>query len=542
MLVGAMATMSAVLGGQDRQARAAFVVVGAQFHQRDAKDAGEARICIQNNSRRPLSMAQLRVRILAEGIADREVPTTEHRCICVKLAPPVLRPGQYGEVVAKLSDPPTEAHPLLCDITAGGEANFDAIALPRSPLWIPHAGFSADFQKVFVYVENRGVKPIDVQLLTAGDFDMVGRTRRMGFPVSPGDKGCLVGDLPTPLTAGQFVHVALGENTSGQGASLHRVVRAIHAVPIVVEHGFGDPSLGLDMQRPFTQTMACPAHAHGSPEEAAAEFLEDYARRFSDTPGVVIQMAICRANMPRAWFRFGDLADVAAMNPCLHPPSRYHDDPDAWFSPFFCVGDLAQTSTEPGRYLAIIPTGPDAAEGSLLLNGLSPQEWKFLVYSAMASGAKGVIYRGLPADDPLSRDAFRHVNRKLQRLRSLLSIAEPIEWATAQQSNYKARSLLCGDQAILIFIFDGRYLSRQRNGRFYTPPFGRSVSAVRIRVTIPDGMLIREVRTPFASLDPDHWSCQNDTLDLTAEMMDSAQVYVASLQWAPDPQKGGPRR
>jgi len=520
-------------------ASTAFVVAGSQFHQRDPEDAGEARICIQNTGPGLLSMLQLKVRILTERGVGPETSTTECRCVYAKLSPPVLRPGQYGEILAKLLDRPTRDCRLRCTISAKDGAVSHVAHLSEPPLWISFVGFSEDFRRAFIYVENPGRETMEARLLKVGDFDIADRTKTVRFPVPPEDKRCLIGDLPSPLSAGEFVHAVIAANTSGRESKVHVVVRVIQAVPLVMEGGTGDPRQGLDILRPFLQTMACPAHAHGTHEAAAAKFLDDYAQQFTENPSRAIQIAICRSDLPRAWFRFGDLPDVAAMNTCLRPPSCYDKDPQKWFCPFSCVGDLAKRATEPGRFLAIIPTGPDVEEVSFLLKGLTSQEWRFLVYCAVASGAKGVIYRGLPASDPLSRDAFRQLNRELQHLKPLLSIAEPVEWITTEQSNYVAKGLLCGDQAILVIVFDRRYFSRRRDGRFHTPPFGRAVIPVRVNGKIPQGITVQEITTPFASLDRNCWDYRNGVLELTADMIDSAQVYIISIQPQTDPLGGG---
>ncbi|MHC4564200.1 MAG: hypothetical protein ACYTE3_00390 [Planctomycetota bacterium] len=527
---------------QGMYASTAFVVVGSQFHQNDREDAGEARICIQNTGPAPLSMVQLKVRILAKKATVPETPAAECEYVYAKLSPPALRLGQYGEILAKLRDRPTKDCRLTCTISASDGGGDHTARLAEPPLRISFVGFSEDLQRAFIYVENRGTEAIDAELLKVGDIEIADRTEKVHIPVPPEDKRCLIGDLPSPLSAGQFVHVVIAANTPGRESKVHAVVRVIHAVPIVKEGGTGDPRLGLDMVQPFLQTMVCPAHAHGTQEAAAAKFLDDYARQFRDNPSRAIQIAVCRSGLPRAWFRFGDLPDVAAMNTCLRPPLSYDKDTQKWFCPFSCVGDLAKRATEPGRFLAIIPTGPDAEEGSFLLKGLTSREWRFLVYCAVASGTKGVIYRGLPADDPLSRDAFSRLNRELQHLKPLLSIAEPVQWITTEESNYAAKGLLCGDQAILVIVFDRRYFSRRRNGRFYTPPFGRAVIPLRINGNIPQEITVQEVATPFVSLDRNCWDQRNGVLKLEVDMIDSAQVYIMSIQPQTHPLKGGPSR
>jgi hypothetical protein len=130
------------------------------------------------------------------------------------------------------------------------------------------------------------------------------------------------------------------------------------------------------------------------------------------------------------------------------------------------------------------------------------------------------------------------LNRELHHLKPLLSIAEPVEWFTTEVSNYAAESLLCGDQAILVIVFDSRYFSQQRDDRFYTPPFGREVIPVRINGKLPQRILIPEVRTPFASLNRDKWHFQNGVLELKADMIDSAQVYIMHIQPQIHPKEG----
>lgn len=513
----------------------AFVVAGSQFHERYPEDAGEARICIQNTGLRPLSMIQLKVRIVAKRDIDTEKLNTECKYVYAKLSPPVLQREQYGEILVKLLDRPARNCYLIYTVSTGDGTISHEACLAEPPLWVSFVGFSEDLRRIFIYVKNLGRESIKAKLLRVGDFDIKDRMKTVYFPIPPEDKGCLIGDLPSPFTPGQFIHAVLAVNIGGRESKVHTVIRVIHAVPLVAEHGSGDPSLRLDIKRPFLQTMACPAHAHGTHEAAATKFLDDYTQQFTENPRRAIQIAICRYDMPRAWFRFGDLPDVAAMNTCLRPPPCYYRDPQEWFCPFSCVGDLAKKATEPGRFLAIIPVD----ERSSILKGLTYQECRFLVYCAVACGAKGVIYRGQPASDPLSRDAFRQLNRELQYLKPLLSIAEPIEWFTTEANNYVAKGLLCGDQAILAIIFDRRYLSRQEYGRFHTPPFGRAVIPVRINGRIPQGITVQGITTPFASLDRSCWDYRNGILEFKADMIYSAQIYIVSIQPQNHPMEGG---
>jgi hypothetical protein len=518
----------------------AFTVVGAQFHQRAPQDTGEARICLQNTGTGSLSPAQLKARVLVKKLTGSTMATTECPYVYAKLSPPVVRPDQYGEMVIKLREHPTGNGTLTCDVTAMDGTVFAAVPLAEAALWISYVGFSEDLRRACVYVENLAGEPAEARLTGIGPWDLVGRTRALHFPLPPRDKGCLIGEFPSPVTAGQFLHVALAAQVGGQKSRIDTVVRVIRAMPLLREAGTDDPALGLDAQSPFLQTMVCPAHAHGTHEAAAAQFLADYAQRFAGDPGRAIQMAICRNDMPRAWFRFGPLPDVAAVNTCLYPPAGYGNGSPQWASPFLYVGSLAKKATEPGRFLAIVPIGVDTETESFFHKKLTSQEWRYLVYSCVASGAKGVIYRSLPLSDPLNRDAFMQLNRELQYLRPLLSAAEPVEWVGTAESGYAARGLWCGDQALLVVVLDLRYFSRQKEGKLCTPPFGKAVVPVRLHVRTPAGIAVQEIRTPFATLAREDWDEHDGILDFTADMMESAQVYILSLR-PPARLEGGPQ-
>jgi hypothetical protein len=121
------------------------------------------------------------------------------------------------------------------------------------------------------------------------------------------------------------------------------------------------------------------------------------------------------------------------------------------------------------------------------------------------------------------------LNKELQQLKPLLIIGEPVNWASAEDNNYVARSLLCGNEAILIIVFDHRYFGEQQNNRLYTPAFGKTLRPVKIQVKVPEGFLVSELKSTYAPLSRKLWSCEESKLDFTANMVDSVQVYKAVL-------------
>jgi hypothetical protein len=507
-----------------------FVIVDSAFHVRDPTDAGEVRICLQNTGAASLSWAQLRVRVWAGKPDDANAPGPEQKCVYFRLSPPVLVSGQQGLLVAKLFERPAQGQTLTCTVFAGTAAHTTAVTAPA--LWITYVGFSQDLRRVFVYVENASDTVVCTEALQVGEKEdqIEGPVGIMHRRMPPHERGCLIGRLATALTPGQFTHVTVSARRSDQEFRVHTVVRAINRMPLLlVESGAPDPGLGLDLQG-FTETMACIAHAHGTPAQAAGKFLEDYARRCQQDPHEVIQVDICRSDSPRSWFRFASLADVVRMNPVLPPAwDGDQEDPQQWFSPFLHRGHLARKAVEPCRYLAVIPLVP---EGELFLQKeLTPSEIKFLVHCALASGAKGLAYRGTLPEEPLSRSAFLRLNTELRQIEPLLLLGEPVNWATTNNDDYAVSSLWCGDQAVLVMVFDRRYFSQQKNNRFYTPRFGKAVVPVKITLRVPPESSVKQLRTLSTLLPCGSWSCRAGSLDFTADMMDCVQLYLVDLQW-----------
>ncbi len=514
-----------------------FVIVGSDFHTRGQEDAGEMRLCLRNTGTAPFSMAQLKVRITA-GKPDSAGPAdVEQKCVYARLWPPVLPPGQYGQLVAKLLDRPPSGRTLTCTLSVEGTASC---TLPASEpiLWISYIGFSQNLRTIFVYLENGTDEVVQLKSLQINEDkieDPAGAVNRL---VPAKDKGCLAGRLSPGITPGQFVHVTVSARKGNQDVRLHSIVKAIDKVPLMmVESDSPTPDLGLDLEG-FTETMTCIAHAHGTHEQAAGKFLEDYVQWFHRNPHQVIQVDICRSDSPRAWFQFGSLPDVARMNPILSPPSGYdQQDHKQWFHPFLYRGHLAKKAVEPCRYLAVMPIVPE--EGLFLQKEFTPPELRFLVYCAIASGAKGLGYRGVLPDDPLNRSAFIRLNKELRQIEPLLLIGEPVDWAATTESNYAVRSLLCGNQTILVLIFDRRYFGQQRGNKFYTPAFARAVTQARVDVKIPGEVSVGQVRSLSAPLDRGAWVYREGILRFTTHGVESVQIYLVDLQSRPGPANGG---
>ncbi len=220
------------------------------------------------------------------------------------------------------------------------------------------------------------------------------------------------------------------------------------------------------------------------------------------------------------------------MNPIL-PVTAYKSDIEVSerFHQFFWLAQNAKKATAPGRFLASIHLVP--ARGAFFKQStFGLEEVKFLTCCAIAGGARGIIYRQYQASslsDQRGQNAFLQFNKELRLLRPLLMIAEPVSWASTADNGFVVKSLLCGDGAILVMVFDRRYFNEQKDGKVRTPVFGKCTKQVEIKVKIPAGFLVSEVKSLYNPLSEELWNYQENKLDFTVNMVDSVQVYKAIL-------------
>jgi hypothetical protein len=509
-----------------------LVITGSEFYRRSQFDAGEIRVFFKNAGKEPISICQPKLsRLVNAKDNESHKVGTEVNYLYSKFTPPVLMPGRNGELLVKLLRSPPNNCKFQCAIY--GETDWISetlIAIKQAPVWISYVGFSEDLSKIYVYGQNNTKTPLAIRLLEVAGANVGDNYQTINNNLPPGDKGCLVFKMPNQLTLGEYVHIIISTKSNEQEFLTRRIVKAVNKFPLSSGGGFFSPKLGLDSKDYFVQTMSCPAHDHGTHKEAAGKFLDDYYRRFSQDAYFLSKMWICRADKPRAWYTFGSLPHAAVINPVLSGIQIYKSDIKDCdqFCPFFWLATHAKKALAPNRFFACIPVNPESNVFSQ--SNHTPDEIKFLVYCAIAAGAKGILYRDTPSFSRLSQDKFVRLNRELRQLKPLLMMAESVDWASTADNNYVAKSLLCGDKAILVIVFDRRYFSEKQNNRLRTPAFVKAVRAVKTQVKVPEGFSVSEVESLYTPLLRKLWRCEKGQLAFTADMVDSVQVYKAILR------------
>lgn len=510
----------------------AIVITGTEFYRRSRFDVGEIRIFLNNSGQEPVSVCRPEFSRLLDIKDDESYKSgIEVGYLYSKLSPPVLMPGRNGELLVKLLESPPNNSKFKCNIYGEiGWISETIISINEAPVWISYVGFSEDLGKIYVYGQNNTKIPLKIRLMEVEGISVGDNYWSINSCLKPGDKGCLVFKMPNQRTLGEYVHIVLSAKSKEREFQTRRIVKAVNKFPLSSGGGFFSPKLGLDSKDYFVQTMSCPAHAHGTRKEAAGKFLDEHYRRFSQNPYFLSKMWICRADRPRAWYTFGSLPDSAVINPVLLVSQAYqsNDKTCDQFCPFFWLATNAKKALEPNRFFACIPVNPE--DNVFSQSNHTPDEIKFLVYCAISAGAKGILYRGTPSFSRLSQDKFVRLNRELRQLKPLLMMAESVNWASTADDNYVARSLLCGDEAILVIVFDCRYFGEEQNRKLRTPAFKKALRVIKTQVKVPEGFSVNEVQSIYAPLSKQRWRMEKGRLHFEANIVDSVQVYKVILK------------
>jgi len=514
-------------------------VLAVEFDAPHEFSSGLVRLYVRNTSRDPLD--SLDVRATPEQADGRPDPEA-FPILWQRLLPPRLLPGQVGEFSLKPDRPPRGSGAAF-DLSNGEQVLASVpIRFEASALRIESVGFGEDLKSVFVYAANRSDEPLQVELGSVGGHRKGYSAYTLNSPVSPGETCVSVYRLAEPLTRADYVLLTLRGTGRNGTYDAHALVRALPGFPVGYERDTvarADESC-LDLLEPmqwsgqvpesgpYAGLMTCPAHAHGSHREAAEKFIRDNVRLFSEDPKLASVMHICRAGMPDAWFEFGCLPDIARYNPCLLT-GRVSADNKVSGHPFCWLSRQAWGASSPRPFHAVVYCGSYSDDRF----GDHPplvSDVRFMTYAVLASGAKGVLYRGSPdLSDDRDRREFTRLNHEVRLLKPLLSIGCPLDCAEAGNDKVSARTLLAGDRALLIFLLHRARLVPQedRTVRTIWPEPVRE--RVEVRSKLPQGVVPVSVRTLCETLPRTDWSSQDGVVTVSMTMTQSAEALVVDL-------------
>lgn len=474
----------------------------AQYMRTTRFDTGSLQVFLRNTSAKSLRLSAVRLNgialpVIGVGSAVGPPPETglaapggahatlatqalgkalsARRVLWGHLHPASIPPQGLAELRLKLAR--EVGQPQRLDLWAEGEKPIQVILRPvELGLRLPAVTFSEGFDEVLVYIENTGVSPLKIATLEVNGADVTDSSTFLGATkgLAPGKVGLAAVSLSTPLQRGEDLF-AMVETTDRR--RICGRVRVQRDFPIHMEGGHtGIEGLGLDSgpyvarfgmdsfkrveampDRPTgVQLLACPMHAfRGDLARAGQEILTRYAamRRWCPShPGFVV---LCRCAPEAGYALFGEAADILNVQPTI---TTSMETSLAEEEPVTVVGrivDSAFKAVAPKPVHALMTVTRLRQEDRLD----TPKGLRQRLYAALASGAKGLLYRLGPLSmqargaAPLAKE-LRRCNAEVRVLRSLLAQACPVPWSKAVGDG-DARSLLCGSETLALVVFEG---------------------------------------------------------------------------------------
>ena len=536
---GVLAGVAMFLGVALGPAAGQIECVGVEFDRVSPSTDGRIRLYLRNTGNAPVESPRI-----VEADLDPARPGL--KVLWQMMNPGRLQPGATGELMVVLGAPPVRDKALLHVRLGERTVTETVVAFSAPPVRIVSFGHDRPGRQTIIYLWNQSESPWRIGEVEI-DGHPVKAARAIGNPlVAGGTAAILCPDIS--VAAGQFFGAAVTVEHDGRRHTARAVdkggapwVIATHSVARLTDGtaSVGGINLVSELARsgaPVSANCVCPMHGrHWSTERAGREMAR--LRRQAEDQGdpFLAMLHVCRFDVPRSFTIYGPLVDVACYNTCLHgawegpEPAGYKESPH----PFLWRAQAAWQASSPRPFHAVI-YGAQAGYVDFPGCALSAGDVRFMAYAAIAAGARGILYRApLPAADArdINADRVANLNRELQALSPLLTIACPLSGTRTDSPVYTAQSLLAGDKALVAVLLDRRTLAAASGngvGCRTADPQARA-DRVALRVALPAGVSPVSVRTLYAALPADRWTFREGELLISATATDTAQAVIADL-------------
>jgi len=397
--------------------------------------------------------------------------------------PNPIPPKRISAILIKLAESLPLPIEVKIELSNGNliEQRIDKI----QTLKISFVGFDLDNKTIYVYLENLGDKPLNVERLFLDSQDITSQITNPVRAILPLEKNCLAINLKEPLRQGEFITLKL-ETMEGEVAEA--TVRVFSYFPITSWDGDNPKELNFDsppflnLYTPNPEKLVefktrSPNMVHLLFDDPAGMDIKNSSSEGNSEPSLgQVAMEIVSYNEDchrfdpqhltticlrdtekfRAYFIYGELADSLAIHPCegvyyMHRPIR-----DAYLT---ALGKLA---CEP-RPLLVLPEAFRAiGRCGASPRYPTPEELRLIVYYEIANGAKGLLYYkksglgGFETQPDLSREIGK-INREISEVKELLKIGDTFQLAEASNPQVETYSILCGDKAIALILINHDY-------------------------------------------------------------------------------------
>lgn len=289
-----------------------------------------------------------------------------------------------------------------------------------------------------LFVENHGAEPLHVDRITVNGAILELDSSTPAATLLPCDKGVILAqraDAAEPWMPDQEVMVGLG---SAKGMQYR--------------HGFvlRAPVFSV-RQGEIVDAFICPTHRYGPMQQAARTMLS-LPRNHQ---GLQPEAHFCRNRLPEGLSALGQCLPRAIVNAQGSNPERGSDA--AWRG-LGEVLDHARTRVQPGIFSAMLEPGSnfDGHFGQATnapVDPISPRDLQYTVYTALAHGASGLVFRLGDAPAPEYFAMVENLTAQFAAIRPWITALVPITLAaTTDDPTIEVTTLFAGRRAALVLL------------------------------------------------------------------------------------------
>ena len=232
--------------------------------------------------------------------------------------------------------------------------------------------------------------------------------------------------------------------------------------------------------------MICPAHAHGTADEAMAKLKQLLAAHPATQRSAIW---VCRSNQADTLSKFAPLVDEVYINPFAVSDTRQPDPQQhIWRS-------LDHPSINQIRRLRSL--APDTRLIACINIEGEPRCWKkraasfeevqWMFYAVIGAGYKGIVLRGDVAACPFAPQ-LRNLEKEIMRFASDLGVAQPVAWVTGPRE--QPVSAVRSDKMLFVALLNPSYVQIDHDKQTAVLPVKPGLCEGVVDCRLPSGLKI----------------------------------------------------
>ncbi len=273
----------------------------------------------------------------------------------------------------------------------------------------------------------------------------------------------------------------------------------------------------------FGMVMECPAHGHGTREEALQKLKGILADR---SPELVNSIDVCRSSQLETLEHFAPLLDRVTVNPFA---LRSSEPPEAssliWpGTDHPILNHVRLVRRKGGSTPLLAKTDLKGPERFFQRRAAMFEEIRWMVYAAIGANFQGIVWRNAKQDIPFRRRLDGMVSA-LDRYAGDLGAAELVGWVRADPG--QPVSAICSRERLFIVLLNEAYFQFDPGGKSVVAPLTNACQNGHVRIYPPKHVEIVGGQTLFGL--PLTLTPKAQCIDVEYSFRGSGQILILEI-------------